>query len=169
MMNVNCWHMNERESAAMWGLYQHEGRGVAVKSTLGGLKKSVACDSRSVYVARVNYIDYAVSSISEANIVHRVIHKRQSFAHEQELRMIAWSEADPELGERQSDGTIRRKWNHEPPPGVAVSVLLDKLIHSIHVAPDSPEWFVEVVRESAAKGGIAAPVRKSEMDDPAFF
>src|SRR5579885_861214 len=39
MMYVNCWYMNEHESAAMWKLYSAAGDGIAVQSTIGRLKR----------------------------------------------------------------------------------------------------------------------------------
>lgn len=30
---VNCWHMNDHESAAMWSLYAKESTGIAIRST----------------------------------------------------------------------------------------------------------------------------------------
>ena len=32
---VSCWDLNEHESAAMWRLYMPEGKGLAIRSTVG--------------------------------------------------------------------------------------------------------------------------------------
>src|SRR5438093_349916 len=37
---VNCWHMNDYESAAMWPLYVQGHEGVAIQSTVGLLKRA---------------------------------------------------------------------------------------------------------------------------------
>jgi hypothetical protein len=37
---VNCWHMNENESDAMWGLYATRQAGIAIKSTFKRLRDS---------------------------------------------------------------------------------------------------------------------------------
>ena len=34
---VNCWHLNEHESAAMWRLYLSGSEGVAIRSSFGDL------------------------------------------------------------------------------------------------------------------------------------
>ena len=36
---VNCWHMNDFESAAMWRLYLKSNEGIAIQSTFRRLKK----------------------------------------------------------------------------------------------------------------------------------
>ncbi len=37
---LNCWHINDFESAAMWDLYTKAGNGVAIQTTFGNIKKS---------------------------------------------------------------------------------------------------------------------------------
>jgi hypothetical protein len=55
--HINCWHESPVESAAMWDIYQREGRGVAVKTTWANLIASIGSD-RSIFGGRVNYVDY---------------------------------------------------------------------------------------------------------------
>lgn len=38
---MNCWHMNDYESAAMWKLYLKSDEGIAIQSTYARLKKSI--------------------------------------------------------------------------------------------------------------------------------
>src|SRR5688572_6426488 len=37
---INCWHMNNHESAAMWNIYSRIGEGIAVQSTYKRLRDS---------------------------------------------------------------------------------------------------------------------------------
>jgi hypothetical protein len=39
--SVNCWHMSEHESAAMWSLYVGLGQGVAIRSTIDRLLRAI--------------------------------------------------------------------------------------------------------------------------------
>src|SRR5580692_9299812 len=41
---INCWHINERESAAMWKLYIRSDKGIALKSTVQRLIDGVRCE-----------------------------------------------------------------------------------------------------------------------------
>ena len=55
---INCWHANENESAAMWSKYAPEGKGIAIKSTVGDLISAVSKIKRRIYISKVNYIDF---------------------------------------------------------------------------------------------------------------
>src|SRR6266581_7483717 len=43
---VNCWHMNNYESAAMWQLYAQKNEGIAIQSTFARLKDSLLFPDR---------------------------------------------------------------------------------------------------------------------------
>lgn len=85
--HMNCWHLAEYESAAMWEVYQREGRGVAIQTTWEALTSSLNSE-RSIYGARVTYADYTKTFIPERNLFDAFIHKRHYFSHEQEVRLI---------------------------------------------------------------------------------
>lgn len=167
--HINCWHMNDRESAAMWAVYQTEGRGIAIKSSIGRLKAAVAGTDQAVYIAPIQYIDYTSHFVPEGNLFHRVMHKRFSYEYEQELRMMV-SDRPPSL-EIERDGKKERVQDptYEPPPGLAVPVDLSSLIEAVHVAPGSADWFVDVVRRVVEDASLPTTVVLSEMDAPAVF
>lgn len=84
-LTVNCWHMNEYESAAMWKLYSDSDDVIAIRSTYSRLRRNLA---NGVFVGIVNYIDYIHEKFNELQFLEAVIHKRRSFEHERELRAI---------------------------------------------------------------------------------
>lgn len=55
---VNCWCESEHESMAMWRLYasSNEPKGVAIKSTVGRLRKAIGYEAE---IGRIDYIDYS--------------------------------------------------------------------------------------------------------------
>ena len=64
---VNCWHLNEYESAGMWQLYSRMKEGLAIQSTFSRLTSSfrgfslVPADlvpPSAIFAGIVNYIDY---------------------------------------------------------------------------------------------------------------
>jgi len=65
---VNCWHMNDHESAAMWKLYLKSSEGIAVQSTYQRLRGSIT-DDEKVYFSMVKYIDYENDAIAEGNFL----------------------------------------------------------------------------------------------------
>src|ERR1700722_4745846 len=41
-MFVNCWHLNDSDSPAMWSIYTNRGSGIAIASTYEKLERSLA-------------------------------------------------------------------------------------------------------------------------------
>lgn len=158
LVHMNCWHDAPHESAAMWDIYQRDGRGVAVQSTWGKLTSSIK-GNRHIFGARVKYVDYSSYYISENIPYEPFMHKRESFAHEREIRLMTMSSHDP--------------WTvvEEPvlidfaagPPGLTVPVDLDGLVENIYVAPNAPNWLGEVVRQVTEQYGFEFNVLQSDL------
>jgi hypothetical protein len=47
--------------------------------------------------------------------------------------------------------------------GLVVPIAAARLIRSIVIAPDAPPWFEKLVRQSALRYGVRAPVRRSKL------
>jgi len=173
---VNCWHMNDGESAAMWDLYQREGRGIAIRTTVGRLDAALRGSPTVLHLGRVKYVDYSKTHIDERNGFNAVLHKRKSFDHEREVRLVGINfstgpqrqieiPGDPATGE---EGYVT-SYFPLPPPGVLVAVDLPTLIEDIFLAPGTPPWAADVVRTAVAPLGLTNPVRQSSFDaDPIF-
>ncbi len=82
---VNCWHMNEQESAAMWSLYLKSNDGVAVQSNVQRLIDSLSHYPEEVWISKVSYLDYDRDYMPR---VGPLVSKRKSFEHERELRVL---------------------------------------------------------------------------------
>ena len=155
---VNCWHLNSHESAAMWRLYLKSDEGIAIQSTYSRLESSFLPSGEQIYAGVVKYIDYETEWMPEGNLFYPFVHKRQSFAHENELRCVLCRfpkgkvESDP-LDFSQE--TISE--------GVSVPVDLSLLIAKIFVAPESPSWLRRLVESVARKYAIDAPIIQSAL------
>lgn len=160
---ISCWHMNEGQSAAMWKLYSREGYGVAVRSTYDRLKRAI--DSpRPFYIGVVRYLAYETDPMPEGNLFDPFLHKRTSFEHERELRVVSERYVAP--------GTVT-SWTVEegPPPysGDYVSTDLEVLVEAVYLAPETPGWFVDTVSVAARRFGLAAAIRTSDLDLPPSY
>ena len=51
----------------------------------------------------------------------------------------------------------------EAEAGLLVPVDAARLLRSIVIAPDAPPWFEKLVRQSALRYGVKAPVRRSKL------
>ncbi len=158
---INCWHMNEHESAAMWNIYLKSDTGIAIQSTYKKLRDAIIADER-VYLGLVNYIDYEHEQIEVAdNYFSPFLFKRKSFEHEKEVRALIerspteWNDIDG------YQDTIAN--------GVKIGVDIEMLIENIYVSPSAPEWFSELVRTVVDRYGCNFNVKQSKLDEQALF
>ena len=147
---LSCWFEGTYESIAMWRLYASgkESKGVAVKSTVGRLKKAIG---RPVEIGRMEYIDY---SKEWPNANEALWRKRLSFEYEHEVRVRIITEG----GLSQS-----------PPEFMTLPVNLDELIEAVYVSPMAEPWFSDVVADVLGKYGLEKKVYHSALDDKALF
>lgn len=131
---VSCWYLGDMESEAMWRLYCPDNNGVAIQTNYSKLVESVANDPE-LYIGCVTYIDYDAQVFPSGNLFYPVMHKRISFAHEQEVRLVKIRVPD--------------NWglsNEFCPPGIPVDWPLELVVNAIYVDPYAPEYFYDVVR-----------------------
>jgi hypothetical protein len=160
-MYVNCWHLGEQESMAMWRGYGDGAYGVAIQSTFEKLDASVPTralkdNPASLFIGQVKYIDHA-SEIDripeEANVYAPFICKSNAYRHEREVRAMFWD----------INGFTMRAYNATPVVGHFVAVDLHQLISEVVVSPLAPEWFDEVVRRTCEAFGELTRVRRSTV------
>lgn len=128
---VNCWHLGDTESEAMWRLYCPAGNGVAIQTTYAKLVESVS-DDPSLYIGRVSYIDYEKGLFPLDNMFYAVMHKRISFAHENEVRLVK---------------NVFEYWAPEssPPLGITVDWAIEKTVEKIFINPYAHDYYQEAV------------------------
>jgi hypothetical protein len=164
---LSCWHMNPHESAAMWKLYLSSNEGVAVRTTFAAMKRAFANTPDVIQAAIVQYIDYTSDQFSLHNGFIPIIHKRLSFAHESEIRLIWWS-----LGNSEQCDNVWQSGSHFRPatlPGRQVAVSVGELISEVFVSPTSQQWFRDLVESVTRKYGFPFPVIKSNLySDPVW-
>jgi hypothetical protein len=151
---INCWHINEFESAAMWDLYNKNGEGIAIKSTYGNLKKCFIEENEALIIGKVKYLDYNSEWMPEGNSFHKIFHKRKSFLHENELR-ISYQDFSLKL---HTDGS-----EESPVKGMYFKVDLNCLINQVYISPDSPKWVSDLITSLSIKYGLSAEVVKSNL------
>ena len=47
--------------------------------------------------------------------------------------------------------------------GLKVPIDIEKLLRSIVIAPNAPEWFVDLIKDVVKRYGLKTPVRKSKL------
>jgi hypothetical protein len=157
-MFINCWHANEHESAAMWKLYLKSDEGIAIQSTYRKLKKSII-DDEKVFIGKVIYIDYEKEGINISSFLSAFVHKRKSFEHENEIRGLVSRTRD-----LKTDFSTEESEN-----GVLIKVDVETLIEKIHVAPNAPKWFAELVNNVVNSYGYKFEMVQSQLNNDPYF
>jgi len=149
---VNSWHVKDHESSAMWKLYLSNSHGVAIQSTYTRLIDSLKnYEEFRIFIGLMKYIDYETTQISRHNVFLPFIHKRRSFAYEDELRALIWT---PQHGKNVIGNPELNKFKDIL--GIPVPVDLNLLIEKVHIAPTAPRWLLQTVSSIVKRIGMGA-------------
>lgn len=152
---VNSWHMNEAESAAMWRVFSSSHQSICIQSTYARLRKVLPKD---VDIGYVKYILYERDQIPFGNAWWPLLHKRQAFEYERELRAV-WTDVT----------SLHCQTDHQR-EGVWKGVDLQHLIESIYVSPGGEHWFVKLVKKVLTRYGKNVEVRQSDLaSEPLYY
>jgi len=55
---INCWHVSDHESDAMWKVYSSNKQSIAVQSTIGRLKGCFKKKAERIWIGEVEYVDF---------------------------------------------------------------------------------------------------------------
>ncbi len=146
---VNCWHVNQHESAAMWRIYLKGDDGIALRTTASRLRDVLARGQETIYLGVVRYLDYEHERVPRGHEIHPFFCKRKPFDYEREVRAL-WR-----TRERSQDDL-----------GRYFSVSLEHLIEEVVVSPLSEPWLEELVRSVTDRFELALPVVTSSMREP---
>lgn len=167
---INCWHMSEYESAAMWELYTKEGAGISIQSNFERLKVCFSQFKLPVYIGMVKYIDWNEDQTPLSNVYQLYLSKRKSFEHEHEIRAIVGGVLNikNKVFYITEDDNIQ-KYENSNEDGIYVNVSLDTLIEKIYVSPKSPKWFLDLVKSVSKKYGLDKEVIRSDLYDDLIY
>ena len=158
-ITVNCWHINEGESEAMWRLYGDNGKAIAVQTTLDALRESIqVCDSEyRVQIYPVKYLDFFDKSLTPRDCViegqRAPFFKRKSYEHEREVRAAIFHVS-------QSAGAVTKLESWKPAP-LRIPIQLKDLIQAIYISPYAGEPFPASVTRVCDKFGFSTDVVKT--------
>ena len=144
---VNCWHMNDYESAAMWELYSKSNEAVCIQSSYESYQAEMAGRAD---VGVIQYINYDVEYIPEHDPYLAFLYKRKSFEHEHEIR-----------------GLLRRECGFGL--GLEIPVDVAALVHRVYVSPSAPKWFFKLVEKMVKRYGYSFEVCQSSLSEEPFF
>ncbi len=138
---ILCWTMESTSCARMWTDYGQSKEAVAIETTIGKLRTSLG---PNFLVVPVEYIDFSQRSIPNDHSLRPYLFKRDCFAWETDVRVIA----DMEPGART--GSPRR-----------VPIRLEGLIDQIVISPSASDAFADEVRRLVEVAAPSVKVRRS--------
>jgi hypothetical protein len=143
---VNCWHMKDDESAAMWNLYSSRS-GVAIQSKVSILLNLFGKSERTPKMALIEYLDFdSLDPDALPALPYPVYFKRKSFDHERELRVV--------ILDSDTDSS---------PDGIAVKVDIKLLMQRIYISPKAEKWTAGVIRRELERYGLETSVIQSDL------
>lgn len=151
-MYISCWFASDHESAAMWQLYLQSPEGIAIRTDHDSLTKAIDAAPLRGRTTIVRYINYETTPIPFGNLFFPFIHKRLSFAHENELRAIIWSQEDVNKSQVAAGST-----------SIVIDVDPATFIKEIYVSPKAPVWFGQLVEQLIARYSLAIPIVRSGL------
>lgn len=174
---INCWHMSDYESAAMWEIYGYKDQSIAIQSTYHTLRKllptnlSGPLDEKHVDIGLVQYLDYEKDPMPQLYTFDPFLRKRKSFAHEQEVRLFCQGAMQSMAYKLEGDQFTPIAVNATLPPstGVEFKIDLDLLIQNIYICPTSPIWFRNLVQSMLNRYDIKKEVILSSLNGKPIY
>lgn len=156
---VNCWCEDKNESYAHWKVYAETG--VAIRSTVGGLKKAIGfkkCDPSEIFIDRIKYVDQLDDEV-QFSVHELVCSKRPAYGYEKEIR--AYFDFDAERG---GLGRVIPRLRSK---GRGITVDLNVLIDGIYISPFHRWTQMPLVRLLVALGqeDLARKVRETSIQE----
>ncbi|MDZ4857791.1 MAG: hypothetical protein SGI88_02325 [Candidatus Hydrogenedentes bacterium] len=151
---LNCWHINNIESAAMWDACSKKSDSIALRTNVGRLKRSITT-SETLMIGEVRYADYeSDESLGTLETIRPFFAKRKCFEHERELRLIIQNcpIGDDSIG-----------WD-DTQDYMALDVNLLVLIEAVFVSPYAEKWLVSPLEKILNRMlDSAVPVHRSQL------
>ncbi|MCX5721657.1 MAG: hypothetical protein NT179_06460 [Nitrospirae bacterium] len=146
---VSCWHKNIDENMVMWEIYGRDTNAIAVQTTVGRINDSIDSSRLSGHSLLLKPVVYEKSEDVQGvlNYEECFFRKRPHFAFEEEVRISldTYSRTNPTKG---------------TPYGYGLPALINVLVESIYVHPDSSDWFVDVVNSITKRYAVHAEVKR---------
>ena len=169
----NCWHYGEEKSMAMWERYYPNNSGIAIKTTMGNLKKSLP-RFPNVFIGKINYINHykfeIPKDLSEMSMMYAwYFHKRKEYEFEREVRIII----DPDqfiTDYFSKEISVKDILEKDAPDicnaGMPYNIDVKTLVGEVITSPHTEDWITETVKDVVRQYNFQFPVSKSGLLDP---
>jgi hypothetical protein len=150
---ISCWTLSADDNMALWKLYGKQNDCIAITSTIDRLLSAMnKYDGKGrLALRRVKYVKHWKNPPIKINPYSRVFeYKSIGYRFEEEVRII--------LDQYHETLDDNPKDTH-----VELPVVIDTLIRSVVISPESSKWFKATVQDIVQKYGHKFPVRAAMM------
>lgn len=170
---VSCWHASEHESAALWEIYGAKDGAIAIKSSIGTLKRLFPRITKhegdtivDQQIARVQYINYKTEHPYINDLAGPLCYKRNAFSYENEIRIIYMKlPTTPSKNDNNSNGRAIAIDEVSSATGINIPVDLNELIESVFIAPSSPGYLKSAISDIMKRFELSCGCQQSSLDD----
>lgn len=165
---INCWHINEEQSDAMWKIFLDTNNGIAIKSTIGDLKRGLSKSNDDIYISQMYYHNFSKVTFDDllkeekqrmrqsfGEGVNMFKYKRISFEHEKELRLMFIDLPIPHV---TRDCPERPCLEFKK-----IDIVVESLINEIVIAPFADRWFKTLVEKFVSSFHLNLSVTQSDL------
>jgi hypothetical protein len=152
---INCWHVDDSESFAMWKIYGGEQQdSIAIQSTIGRLKQSFNANTERIWIGEVEYIDFRdwepknrFFNSDTPNTLKTFFLKWHHFKYENEIRAV-----------------INKAYNnHRSEKGILVKVDISELIERIYISATADKKKEKEISDVLMECGYSFPIYRSDL------
>jgi len=155
--SICCWYESQFESEAMWKLYGDNGKSIAIKTTVGALKKSIESvdNDKLVFLDRIKYLDFDDTKLMEEELtdgdkaIASILFKRKEYEHEKEVRLYHKPDEHDLLNPQNI--VFSDYWEKYTIKPHFVNVDINEMIHDIVISPFVSEPYESSVKAICSK------------------
>jgi hypothetical protein len=169
---VSCWHQAEDERDVLWRANLGAEPGVVIKSDVGSLDTALEVETLTegprtpaIRIGEIRYIDYGDQKLSLQHDLSPIMHKREGFKDEQELRAVYVSfpnDKHPGYQNTTYGQQLKLDWENQP-SGKYVDLDVNELVHEIRISPTANYWLSRSISDVVEQYGYDFPVTHSSL------
>ena len=167
---ISCWHLNNFQSDAMWRIFISSKNGIAIKTSVGSIKKAIEISKDDVFIGQVFYRDFENMNFfdiafEKQNVfpgapggsINQFTYKRKSFEHENELRLVYVDLPIPHAS--------KLTLGHERPilEFKKIDVDLKSLVQEVIISPFAEIGFKDSVSKLVSDSGLSFRITESNL------
>lgn len=157
---VSCWNRKENQSVGLWELYNEGNNGVAIKTTVGELKRSVDVlpEDEIDHQMEFGKVKYHVTGDEPQGYYAPIFTKRDIFEFEKEYRAVLTVFDSPDDVDIEGAKIV-------PEVGIGLEVDPNTLINGVYISPSASSYLVDVVERLRSDYGPDFSIEKSTVFD----